>query len=89
MKRKQKRVLSFVVTSAMLFSSIGMEASAEPIEQNTQPVITANAESEPVLGMTLKENKEEAESEAESEKESAEETEDGSELESEDESEED
>ena len=88
MKRKQKRVLSFVVTSAMLFSSIGMEASAEPIEQNTQPVITANAESASVLGRTLKENKEVAESETESETKSAEETEDGSELESENESEE-
>ncbi len=84
MKRKPKRALSLVVTSAMLFSTMGMTAAAEPIQRDAQPAITMDTQSGPMSVMAVEENKEEMESEArpETDEGSGEETEEGTEADS-------
>ena len=86
LRRKQKRVISLMVTSAMLFSNVGM-AAAGPIEGDSQPAITMDAESDPTLVVTLEENKAETESEtgSETESEAEGETEEGTEEKTEEE----
>lgn len=75
MKRKQKQILSLVVTSAMLFSTMRMTTAAEPIERDAKPTIIADTESDPLLAKTVKEDKDEtAESKEETEGETKEET---------------
>ena len=66
LKKKQKWALSLALILAMLFSMIGT-AAAKSTERDAQPVITANAESEPTHVVTVKEKEEELESEAEEE----------------------
>ena len=46
MIRNQKRMLALAVVSAVLFSSMGMAAAAEPIEKDFQPAIIVMEESE-------------------------------------------
>ena len=84
LRRKQKRVLSLVVTSAMLFSSMGMTAAAESIKRDSQPAITADAESRSTFDMNVEESEEETEKGTEegTESESEKETESGTEGES-------
>ena len=59
MKRKQKQVVSMVMTFSMLLSGMGMAAAAEPVEQNAQPTITVDAGAETTLGTNVGENEEE------------------------------
>lgn len=59
LKRKQKQVVSMVMTFSMLLSGMGMAAAAEPVEQNAQPTITVDAGAETTLGTNVGENEEE------------------------------
>ena len=76
LKRKQKGVISLVVTFAMLFSNVGMEAAAKTIEQDAQPAITVDTGAELVPGKTME--KSEAEMKKGAEKEIGEEAEEES-----------
>lgn len=60
---KQKQILSLVVTSAVLFSSMGMTAEAEPVGRDAQLTVTADAGSQTVSTVAKKETREESEKE--------------------------
>ena len=60
---KQKQILSLVVTSAVLFSSMGMAAEAEPVGRDAQLTVTADAGSQTVSTVAEKETREESEKE--------------------------
>lgn len=47
--RKQKRVFSLIMASSILFSAVGMEAAAEPINRDGQPAIIADDETVPTM----------------------------------------
>ncbi len=75
MKQKLKQTFSLVMTSAVLFSSMGMTATADLIVPDTQPTILMDTESEPMLVMSIDESEEKTEEKAESELDSGEENE--------------
>ena len=50
-----------VVTLAMLFSAVGMAEGAEPAEGAAKPTVMVDAESEPMLVMTMEKSEEESE----------------------------
>ncbi len=63
---KRKQVISLIVTSAMLFSGMGMAAAAQPIEWNVQSAMTVDTESS-TLAITVEEDEEETKKETEGE----------------------
>ena len=53
LRQKQKRIISLVVTFAMLFSSMGMAAAAEPAKRDAPPTIAVDAEPGATFAMAV------------------------------------